>query len=748
MHQLTRLFEEEISGELDDEPNENEALRSSVDQLPLVNDGDDKSSLLDAKKAADAVADVPRISTKRRRSGWDIKAEDVLLLNDRDDQCKSRKTRWSSGTKTETSMLVNDNTELNKTRKTRWSSDQRNSNLQLFHQKLDKFLKVKTSFPPTINGDHLSKLLEQVDDSISKVVREYEKNKKPKLPPDHNFLFKKKLYLPSKEYPGYNFIGLILGPKGNTLKKMEEDTGATILLRGKSLSRKEEESYLDEDHVLIGADNQFYFDDAVKMVEKLLIPVDDRHNYHKVAQLRELAKIRGTLMEGKTHLTKKDPCDICGNPDHLTSGCPLVATESQTNSNFPTGSGSLFSSNLPSNPRFAAVPPPSNANLPSYPGYVGILPPSLNANLPSYTGFAAVSLPSSNANLSYPGFTASLSSSNANLPDYPKFVAATLCSLNANLPSYPKLPAVSSSSSNSNLPSYSGLTSLPSSSSNANLPSYPGFAAVSPSSKANLPGYPGLASLLPSSSNANPPSYSEFAAIPPPSFNSDLPSYPGFAAIPPSSSIANLPSYPGFAAIPREIPEPNKWPGPPGSILPESGLSFFESRYNSLVQSGSLPFQSSASLGKNADILGEKKLGITVTGTPSSSLNLNSTNYPGFTAITHKIPETNSWPPLSVSVFPDSGTSFPKSGYDSLKYPETMPSQYSAYLSSTGKASISPYQLPSVRAASDELSSFPAYLKSIDTSHPLDQPASSSSLSSQSSYFTKNFSGNQMNPTW
>ncbi|KAK8960185.1 KH domain-containing protein SPIN1 [Platanthera guangdongensis] len=470
---VDEIIEEEISEELDEKPNENEALRSSVDQLPLVNDGDDKSSLLDAKKAADAVADVPRVSTKRRRSGWDIKAEDVLLLNDRDDQCKNRKTRWSSGTKTETSMLVNDNTELNKTRKTRWSSDQRNSNLELFHQKLDKFLKVNTSFPPTINGDHLSKLLEQVDDSISKVVREYEKNKKPKLPPDHNFLFKKKLYLPSKEYPGYNFIGLILGPKGNTLKKMEEDTGATILLRGKSLSRKEEGSYLDEDHVLIGADNQIYFDDAVRMVEKLLIPVDDRHNYHKVAQLRELAKIRGTLMEGKTHLTKKDP-----------------------------------------------------------------------------------------------------------------------------------------------------------------------------------------------------------------------------------------------------------------------------------LQSGSLPFQSSASLGKNADILGEKKLGITVTGTPSSSLNLNSTNYPGFTAITRKIPETNSWPPLSVSVFPDSGTSFPKSGYDSLKYPETMPSQYSAYLSSTGKASISSYQLPSVRAASDELSSFPAYLKSIDTSHPLDQPASSSSLSSQSSYFTKNFSGNQMNPTW
>jgi hypothetical protein len=30
-----------------------------------------------------------------------------------------------------------------------------------------------------------------------------------------------------------NFIGLIIGPRGNTLKKMERETGAKIMIRGK-----------------------------------------------------------------------------------------------------------------------------------------------------------------------------------------------------------------------------------------------------------------------------------------------------------------------------------------------------------------------------------------------------------------------------------------------------------------------------------------------------------------------------------
>lgn len=33
--------------------------------------------------------------------------------------------------------------------------------------------------------------------------------------------FSNKIYIPINEYPGYNFIGLIIGPRGNTQKRMQ-----------------------------------------------------------------------------------------------------------------------------------------------------------------------------------------------------------------------------------------------------------------------------------------------------------------------------------------------------------------------------------------------------------------------------------------------------------------------------------------------------------------------------------------------
>ncbi|KAL5725471.1 hypothetical protein ACHQM5_008612 [Ranunculus cassubicifolius] len=160
----------------------------------------------------------------------------------------------------------------------------------------------------------------------------------------------KRVYIPVKEYPGYNFIGLIIGPRGHTQKKMEEEAGARILLRGVGSARDEKrqhklDPYDNADlHVLIEADNQKSLDDAVAMVEKLLIPVDEGMNEHKRAQLRELAKLNGNLRDhnmcnscGKEgHLQYACPsknslilhsdtsCDTCGGRSHASANCPLT----------------------------------------------------------------------------------------------------------------------------------------------------------------------------------------------------------------------------------------------------------------------------------------------------------------------------------------------------------------------------------------------------------------------------------------
>ncbi|XP_044467697.1 splicing factor-like protein 1 [Mangifera indica] len=135
----------------------------------------------------------------------------------------------------------------------------------------------------------------------------------------------KKLYIPMKEYPGYNFIGLIIGPRGNTQKRMERETGAKIVIRGKGSVKegrlqqkrdlKPDLSENEDLHVLVEAETQESLEAAAAMVEKLLQPVDEVLNEHKRQQLRELATLNGTIRD-------EEYCRLCGEPGHRQYACP------------------------------------------------------------------------------------------------------------------------------------------------------------------------------------------------------------------------------------------------------------------------------------------------------------------------------------------------------------------------------------------------------------------------------------------
>jgi len=42
-----------------------------------------------------------------------------------------------------------------------------------------------------------------------------------------------KVFIPVKEHPEVNFIGLIIGPRGNTQKRLVQETGCQVVIRGK-----------------------------------------------------------------------------------------------------------------------------------------------------------------------------------------------------------------------------------------------------------------------------------------------------------------------------------------------------------------------------------------------------------------------------------------------------------------------------------------------------------------------------------
>merc|ERR1719253_125840 len=134
----------------------------------------------------------------------------------------------------------------------------------------------------------------------------------------------RKIVIPVDEYPTYNFIGLIIGPRGKTQKDMESKTGCKIAIRGKGSVKegargRRNGAQMDGDneplHVLITGDDPTAIDAAAEMVESMLVVIDDEKNVHKQNQLRELALLNGTLKD-------EDWCHVCGEKGHRDFECP------------------------------------------------------------------------------------------------------------------------------------------------------------------------------------------------------------------------------------------------------------------------------------------------------------------------------------------------------------------------------------------------------------------------------------------
>jgi splicing factor 1 len=162
----------------------------------------------------------------------------------------------------------------------------------------------------------------------------------------------KRIFLPNASLnPMHNYIGLIIGPRGNTQKELEQKSGAKISIRGKGSVKdgskgRPSKQVVDEDldlHVHITGDTDEQVAIAVKLVTDILSPSEEDLNAHKQKQLKELALINGTFKEddycpicgekghrqwecphrAKTYKASGVKCSICGDLSHPTRDCPL-----------------------------------------------------------------------------------------------------------------------------------------------------------------------------------------------------------------------------------------------------------------------------------------------------------------------------------------------------------------------------------------------------------------------------------------
>lgn len=154
-----------------------------------------------------------------------------------------------------------------------------------------------------------------------------------------------KVMIPQDEHPEINFVGLLIGPRGNTLKNLEKDTGAKIIIRGKGsvkegkIGRKDGQPLPGEDeplHAYVTANNPENVKKAVEKIKEIIqqgIEVPEGQNDLRRQQLRELALLNGTLRENdglaklkqlqqaQTIITNTIICSLCGGTGHIAQDC-------------------------------------------------------------------------------------------------------------------------------------------------------------------------------------------------------------------------------------------------------------------------------------------------------------------------------------------------------------------------------------------------------------------------------------------
>lgn len=167
------------------------------------------------------------------------------------------------------------------------------------------------------------------DERMALVDRQLKLDPNYRAPSDYHAIKRnqrptEKVYLPVREFPEIKFFGLLVGPRGNTLKTMERESGAKISIRGRGSVKDGKGKGGDEDeeemHCVVTADDEAAVKKCIKLINQVIetaASTPEGENDHKRNQLRELAALNGTLRDDENQL-----CKNCGNKGHRAFECP------------------------------------------------------------------------------------------------------------------------------------------------------------------------------------------------------------------------------------------------------------------------------------------------------------------------------------------------------------------------------------------------------------------------------------------
>nr|XP_032652354.1 KH domain-containing, RNA-binding, signal transduction-associated protein 2 [Chelonoidis abingdonii] len=206
-----------------------------------------------------------------------------------------------------------------------------------------------------------------------------------------NIKLSERVLIPVKQYPKFNFVGKLLGPRGNSLKRLQEETGAKMSILGKGSMRdkaKEEElrksgeakySHLsDELHVLIevfAPPGEAYsrMSHALEEIKKFLVP--DYNDEIRQEQLRELSYLNGSEDSARGRGIRGRGIRVTPAAPSRGRGGALPPPQPGRGAQTPRGTP-VTRGALPVPPIARGVPTPRARGTPAVPGYRPPPPPA------------------------------------------------------------------------------------------------------------------------------------------------------------------------------------------------------------------------------------------------------------------------------------------------------------------------------------------------------------------------------------
>ncbi|KAI0881965.1 eukaryotic type KH-domain (KH-domain type I) [Annulohypoxylon maeteangense] len=188
---------------------------------------------------------------------------------------------------------------------------------------------------------HWEKLENERHSLVQQVSRIIPRYRAPEGYRYNHMTIREKVYIPDKQFPEFNFIGQLLGPRGRSLSDMNTRSGANIVIRGRGSTKEGRRGHrhplTNEEneplHCLVTADSQEKIDKAKKLVDAVIetvITTPEHANERKKEQLRDLARANGTFRddEGRGMVTSTITnshaqviCRVCGNGGHIARDC-------------------------------------------------------------------------------------------------------------------------------------------------------------------------------------------------------------------------------------------------------------------------------------------------------------------------------------------------------------------------------------------------------------------------------------------